>query len=113
MGQVHERLLRILALTGLMVAMYVSFSSSLFAQQSAEDNYNKKCAVCHGKDGAGNTAKGKKVHVKDVHANMKDSKEAMIKIVNKGKGTDMDGYEKEFTKEQIEALVDYYRGLAK
>ena len=38
MGQVHKRLLRILALTGLMVAMYVSFSSSLFAQQSAEDN---------------------------------------------------------------------------
>jgi mono/diheme cytochrome c family protein len=83
------------------------------ADQSAQDLYGHKCAVCHGKDGAGNTAKGKKVHVKDVHANMKDSKEAMIKIVNKGKGTDMDGYEKEFTKEQIEALVDYYRGLAK
>lgn len=113
MGQVHKRLLRILALTGLMLAMYLSFSSSLFAQQSAEDNYNKKCAVCHGKDGLGNTAKGKKVHVKDVHANMKDSEADMIKAVTDGKGDDMDSYKNEFNPEQIKALVDYYRSLGK
>lgn len=83
------------------------------AEQSAEDLYGHKCAVCHGKDGLGNTAKGRKVHVKDVHANMKDSEEAMIKIVTKGKGEDMDGYEKELSKEQIQELVDYYRSLAK
>lgn len=81
--------------------------------QSADDNYNKKCAVCHGKDGLGNTAKGKKVHVKDVHENMKDSEEVMIKAVTDGKGEDMDSYKKEFTPEQIKALVDYYRGLGK
>lgn len=81
--------------------------------QSADDNYNKKCAVCHGKDGLGNTAKGKKVHVKDVHENMKDSEEVMIKAVTDGKGEDMDSYKKEFTPEQIKALVDYYRSLGK
>jgi len=81
--------------------------------QSAEDNYNKKCAVCHGKDGLGNTAKGKKVHVKDVHANMKDSEAEMIKAVTDGKGEDMDSYKTEFTPEQIKALVDYYRSLGK
>jgi len=81
------------------------------AQESAEDTYNKKCAVCHGKDGLGNTAKGKKVHVKDVHENMKDSEEVMIKAVTDGKGDDMDSYKKEFTPEQIKGLVDYYRSL--
>jgi mono/diheme cytochrome c family protein len=81
--------------------------------QSAEDNYNKKCAVCHAKDGSGNTAKGKKVHVKDVHANMKDSEADMMKAVTDGKGDDMDSYKKEFTPEQIKALVDYYRSLGK
>ena len=75
----------------------LGFSGSLFAQQSAEDNYNKKCAVCHGKDGLGNTAKGKKVHVKDVHANMKDSAADMIKAVTDGKGDDMDSYKSEFS----------------
>jgi cytochrome c6 len=83
------------------------------AQDSAEDNYNKKCAVCHGKDGLGNTAKGKKVHVKDVHQNMKDSEADMIKAVTEGKGDDMDSYKKEFTPEQIKALVEYYRSLGK
>lgn len=85
----------------------------LRAQESAEDNYNKKCAVCHAKDGSGNTAKGKKVHVKDVHENMKDSEAEMIKVVTDGKGDDMDSYKKEFTSEQIKALVDYYRSLGK
>ncbi len=81
------------------------------AQQSAADNYGHKCAVCHGQDGVGNTAKGKKVHVKDVHANMKDSEADMIKIVTDGKGEDMDSYKSEFTASQIKDLVDYYRSL--
>ena len=87
-------------------------SGTLLAQ-SAEDLYNKKCAVCHAKDGSGNTAKGKKVHVKDVHQNMKDSEAAMIKVVTDGKGDDMDSYKSEFSAEQIKALVDYYRSLGK
>jgi mono/diheme cytochrome c family protein len=79
--------------------------------QSAQDNYGHKCAVCHGQDGLGNTAKGKKAHVRDVHANMKDSEADMIKIVTDGKGDDMDSYKTEFTAAQIKDLVDYYRNL--
>ena len=85
-------------------------AGTLFAQ-SADELYNKKCAVCHAKDGSGNTAKGKKVHVKDVHENMKGSEAAMIKVVTDGKGDDMDSYKSEFTPEQIKALVEYYRSL--
>jgi mono/diheme cytochrome c family protein len=84
---------------------------SAAAQQSAAENYGHKCAVCHGQDGTGNTAKGKKVHVKDVHANMKDSEADMIKVVTEGKGDDMDSYKSEFTASQIKDLVDYYRSL--
>ena len=67
-----------LSLIGLLI-ICLSAPVMLRAQDSAEDNYNKKCAVCHAKDGSGNTAKGKKVHVKDVHTNMKDSEAEMIK----------------------------------
>ena len=81
------------------------------AQQSDEDLYNHKCAICHGKDGLGNTAKGKKVNVKDVHANMKDSADDMIKVVTDGKGDNMDSYKGEMTPGQIKSLVDYYRSL--
>jgi mono/diheme cytochrome c family protein len=101
--------------TGL--ALLGSMTISLFlpgtlrAQQSTEDIYNHKCAVCHGKDGLGHTLKGKQVHVKDVHANLKDSDADMIKVVTDGKGKNMDSYKKEYTPEQIKALVDYYRSL--
>lgn len=84
------------------------------AERSAEDIYLDKCALCHGKDGAGKTAKGKKVKVKDIRETVnKMSEEEMIKIVEKGKGQNMDSYEKEYSKEQIKALVEYYRSLAK
>lgn len=100
-----------LVLFGLMVGFTVP--GLLLAQDAASDLYDHKCAVCHGKDGLGNTAKGKKVHVKDVHVNMKDSEADMIKAVTDGKGDDMDSYKKEFTADQIKALVAYYRGLGK
>jgi len=95
----------------LAVITCLAVPAALQAQQSAEDLYNHKCAVCHGQDGLGNTAKGKKVHVKDVHTNMKDSEADMIKVVTDGKGDDMDSYKKDFTADQIKALVDYYRSL--
>jgi len=80
--------------------------------QEAEGVYKKKCAVCHGKDGLGKTAKGKKVHVKTVAENMSHSVADQIKIVQEGKGNDMDGYKKEFGLDEIKGLVDYYRSLA-
>jgi cytochrome c6 len=80
--------------------------------QEAADLFNKKCAVCHGKDGMGKTAKGKKVHVKTVAENIHHTEADQIKIVEDGKGDDMDGYKKDYSADQIKALVDYYRSLA-
>ena len=99
------------ALTALAWLVFLLGAVPKVAAQSAADNYNHKCAVCHGKDGLGNTAQGKKEHVKDVHANMKDSEADMIKVVTDGKGDDMDSYRGQFTAAQIKDLVDYYRSL--
>jgi cytochrome c553 len=99
-----------LALLGMVAAVLLA-AGMLRAQEGADDIYNHKCAVCHGKDGLGNTVKGKKVHVKDVHANMKDSEAEMIKAVTNGKGDDMDSYKKEYSSDQIKELVEYYRTL--
>jgi mono/diheme cytochrome c family protein len=93
------------------VALFMVRAPKLAAQDSAEDLYGHKCAICHGKDGLGNTAKGKKVHVKDVHTNMKDSETQMISVVTNGKGDDMDAYQTELTADQIKGVVDYYRSL--
>lgn len=108
-----RRVLQQGSLALLALATILALAGALQAQQSAEDTFNHKCAVCHGKDGHGHTAKGKEVHVKDVDQNMKDSEAEMIKAVTDGKGDDMDSYKKEFTPEQIKGLVNYYRSLGK
>lgn len=79
-----------------------------------KDVYLDKCALCHGKDGSGNTAKGKKLKVKDLRSPevQKLSEAEMIDIVAKGKGKDMDGYEKELGKDMVKSLVEYYRSMA-
>lgn len=93
------------------MVFFMACVPQLAAQQGADDLYNHKCAICHGKDGLGNTAKGKKVQVKDVHANMKDSRDDMVKVVTDGKGDNMDSYKGELTSKQIQDIVDYYRSL--
>jgi mono/diheme cytochrome c family protein len=82
--------------------------------KSASDIYLDKCSVCHGADGAGKTAKGKKLKVQDVRETVnKFTAAQMIDVVTKGKGDDMDAFAKDLTAAQISAIVDYYRGLAK
>jgi mono/diheme cytochrome c family protein len=85
-----------------------------WAQKDMKDVFLDKCSVCHGPDGKGKTAKGKKLKVKDIHETItKESEADMIKIATDGKGKDMDGFGKEFNAEQIKGLVEYYRSLAK
>jgi mono/diheme cytochrome c family protein len=82
--------------------------------QTGMETYGEKCAVCHGADGAGKTARGKKLNVQDVRKTAPKVKvDEMIKIVTNGKAPDMDGFAKTLSTEQIKAVVDYYRGLAK
>ena len=82
--------------------------------KSAADLYLDKCAVCHGADGAGKTAKGKKLKVKDVRETVsKLTAQQMIDIVTRGKSPDMDGYAKDFSADQIKQIVEQYRSLAR
>ena len=94
--------------------VFILFTGSVFAQKDAKDIYLDKCAVCHGPDGTASTAKGKKLKMKSVKETAAKMKtEEMIKIVTDGKGTDMDAFGKEFSPDQIKALVEHYRGFAK
>ena len=81
----------------------------------AEDTaalYKAKCAACHGPDGKGETAAGKKLGVKDFHspevAKMSDAE--LFDITKKGKEK-MPAYDKKLTDEQIKDLIKYMREL--
>jgi mono/diheme cytochrome c family protein len=94
------------------VVLFSLGAAGAWAQKDTKDLYLDKCSVCHGPDGAAKTAKGKKLKMKDVHQ-VKMSEDEMIKIVTDGKGADMDAFGKEFSKDQVKALVEYYRSLGK
>ena len=96
------------------IAFSLACTAAGWAQKDAKSIFEDKCSVCHGEDGAGKTAKGKKLKVKDIRQTIKTESEAeMIKIAAEGKGKDMDGFGKDYSAAQIKELVTYYRNLAK
>lgn len=89
-----------------------SFASpSPTPQKSAEDVYLDKCAVCHAKDGSGNTAKGRKVKAKDLRSAevQKMSDKELTDAIANGKGKDMDGFKDELGMPMVQDLEKYVR----
>jgi cytochrome c6 len=55
------------------------------ADAAAGELFQKKCAVCHGKDGKGTTPMAQKLGVKDL-SQLKSSEAEIAKIIAEGKG---------------------------
>jgi len=74
--------------------------------------YKSKCQACHGADGKGDTAAGKKLGVKDFHSPevVKMSDTELFEITKKGKEK-MPAYDKKLTDDQIKQLIKYVRSL--
>lgn len=74
--------------------------------------YKSKCQACHGPDGKGDTAAGKKVGVKDFHSPevAKLSDDELFDITKKGQAK-MPAYDKKLTDDQIKDLIKYIRSL--
>jgi mono/diheme cytochrome c family protein len=94
----------------LMVAVALMMSSAAFGQ--AADLYKTKCAACHGADGKGDTAVGKKMGVKSFSDPevAKNSDQNWFDDTKKGKGK-MPAYDGKLTDDQIKELVKYMRTL--
>ena len=106
---------RTLLITGLLIATGVTLSAA-----DAKDNWTKNCAKCHGAEGKGDTAMGKKSGAQDytdakVQAGFTDEK--AFKSIKEGLTVDgkkkMDPYAEKLSDEEIKALVAYIRGFKK
>jgi len=84
------------------------------AQETGETLFKAKCAMCHGADGAGQTAMGKALKIPDLHSEdvQKRSDAELTEIISKGKNK-MPAYDTKLNKEQITKLVACIRDLAK
>ena len=85
-----------------------------------QENWDKQCAKCHGKDGSGQTTMGKKLKLKDytdasVQAGFSDE-EAMAAIkdgIKEDGKTKMKAYGGTLSDDEIKALVAHVRSLKK
>lgn len=108
---------RITLLRGMLLAMLVA-GPSLWSTPAVADDaaglYKAKCAACHGADGKGETAMGKKFGLKDLASAdvQKMSDDELTTIIADGKDK-MPSYKKSLKPEQIKDMVGYIRSLAK
>lgn len=102
-----------------MTAMFLALSSVVLQAKTGEELYLKNCKACHGTDGKGQTAMGKRLNIKDytkaeVQAELTD--EGIAKVIKEGiineKGKKvMLPFEKKMSPEEIASVVAYVRSL--
>jgi cytochrome c6 len=97
-------------LSVILAAMFASSGAAFAADAGAL--WAQHCASCHGKDGSGNTAMGKKLGVKDYSKDQGFSDAEAINIIKNGKGK-MKAYKDKLSDADIKALVAYVRSLKK
>ena len=93
------------------VAIVFAFSGAAFGAD-ASALWGQHCASCHGKDGSGNTAMGKKLGVKDYTKEQGFSDAEATNVIANGKGK-MKAYKGKLSDADVKALVAYVRSLKK
>jgi cytochrome c6 len=98
-----------------MITLFMLASTAAFAAApGAPETFKTKCASCHGPDGAGATAVGKAMKVRDLRSAevQKQSDTDLQKVISDGKAK-MPAYKDKLSVADISSLVAYIRGLAK
>ena len=98
-----------------MLATVFGFAMAISASaDDAKTIWDARCAMCHGADGKGDTAAGKKMGAHDFASPevQKLSDAELATTIAKGKSK-MPGYEKSLKDADIKELVAYVRQLAK
>ena len=94
------------------IAVITLASSGAAFGADAGTLWAQNCASCHGKDGSGSTAMGKKLGVKDYTKSQSFSDAEAANVIKNGKGK-MKGYKDKLSDADVKALVAYVRGLKK
>jgi mono/diheme cytochrome c family protein len=99
------------ATPSIILAIMFASSGATFAADAGA-LWGQHCASCHGKDGSGNTAMGKKLGLKDYTKEQGFSDAEAANVIKNGKGK-MKGYKDKLSDADVKALVAYVRSLKK
>ena len=99
------------ATLSVILAVMFAFSGATFAADAGA-LWGQHCASCHGKDGSGNTAMGKKLGLKNYTKEQGFSDAEAANVIKNGKGK-MKGYKDKLSDADVKALVAYVRSLKK
>ena len=97
--------------TSVILAFLIASSGAAFGAD-AGTLWAQHCASCHGKDGSGSTAMGKKLGVKDYTKEQGFSDAEAANVIKSGKGK-MKAYKDKLSDADVKALVAYVRSLKK
>jgi mono/diheme cytochrome c family protein len=88
------------------------------AAGDVQQNWDKDCAMCHGKDGKGQTTVGRKLQIKDFtdpKAQASFTDDQAVKVIKEGITQDgklkMKAFGDKLSDDEIKALVAHVRGL--
>lgn len=98
-------------IVSVIVAIVFASSGAAFGADAAA-LWAQNCASCHGKDGSGSTAMGKKLGVKDYTQEQGFSDAEATNAITNGKGK-MKAYKGKLSDADVKALVAYVRSLKK
>ncbi len=109
---------RTLATSTVVAALFAAVCCSSAAAADATENWNANCAMCHGKDGKGDTPVGRKMQIKDMtDAKVQDAltdadatKDIKDGITDNG-ATKMKAFGDKFSADEIKALVAQIRSF--
>ncbi|HEU4523061.1 MAG TPA: cytochrome c [Thermoanaerobaculia bacterium] len=93
------------------VTLLLSFLTfPVAAATDAAALFKAKCAACHGEDGTGNTAMGRKLNIRSLASPdvQKQTDAQILEITKKGKGK-MPSYDGKISEGDLKALVAHIR----
>jgi cytochrome c6 len=97
--------------TSVILAIIVASSGAAFGADAGA-LWAQNCASCHGKDGSGTTAMGKKLGLKDYTKVQGFSDAEAAEVIKNGRAK-MKGYKDKLSDADVKALVAYVRSLKK
>ena len=96
------------------VALVLSASAFVLAENPGEAVFKKNCVMCHGADGTAKTKMGQKLGAADLSSNdiQSLSDDAIAQTVRNGKGK-MPAFGKTLSDDEVNQVVQYVRTLRK